>query len=195
MTAAELTRRDRGAGQGRRRQRRAGADQKAPARHRPRRQRRPRPTSTTSASCRCSNTRSSRPGPRRTDGRIGLGQYAGLEQALEERANELYDRLSAGAAGRRQAPVRQPRHARRGSRGHAGADRAADRPGDAGRRSRPSPGARPASSSPATTAGGRSAEVSHEALIRHWEQAARLGRREPRQPRPAPISSPTAQSG
>ena len=51
-------------------------------------------TSTTSASCRCSNTRSSRLGPRRDGPEIGLGQYAGLEQALEERANQLYDQLS-----------------------------------------------------------------------------------------------------
>src|SRR4051812_12037041 len=31
---------------------------------------------------------------RRTAPEIGLGQYAGLEQALEERANQLYERLS-----------------------------------------------------------------------------------------------------
>lgn len=27
------------------------------------------------------------------NGRLGLAQYAGLEQALEERANDIYDRL------------------------------------------------------------------------------------------------------
>ena len=77
-------------------------------------------------------------------GRIGLGQYAGLEQALEERANQIYDRLSPRAAGRRQAPVRQPRHARRGPRGHACADHPAGPIRPCWRWPRPSPAPTPA---------------------------------------------------
>ena len=102
-------RRDRGSGQGRGRQRRSRADQEAPARHWARPQPAAAPTSTTSASCRCSNTRSSRPGQSRA-GPHRPRHYRGLEQALEERANKVFDQLSHEAAGCGQEPVRQPRH-------------------------------------------------------------------------------------
>ena len=124
-------RRDRGPGQGRRRQRRSRADQAAPARHRPR----------------SSGGR---------DDQYDIGKLPLLEYALEQawaKAEDGRDRprpvcrpragargarepdlrpALAGAAGGRQAPVRQPRHSRRGARGHAGADHAAGRSDHAG---------------------------------------------------------------
>ena len=84
-------------------------------------------------------------------GRIGLGQYArpgaGARGARQPDLRPAFP----GAAGSGQEPVRQPRHARRGSRGHARPDRAWVRTATLRRRPRPSPAATPASSSPATT--------------------------------------------
>src|SRR4051812_28637828 len=105
----------------------------------------------------------------RTGPEIGLGQYAGLEQALEERANWLYERLSPAqqaAAKRLFISLVTPGEGREDTRARiilpvdpttlevvetfAGTEARLIVTGDA--------------------AGHRSAEVSHEALIRHWEK-------------------------
>ena len=78
------------------------------------------------------------------DGRIGLGQYAGPRAGARGAREQDLRPAAAGAAGRRQAPVRQPRHARRGPRGHARPDHPAGRPRPCWRWPRPSPAATPA---------------------------------------------------
>jgi hypothetical protein len=104
---------------------------------------------------------------KRTGARIGTAQYGGLEQALEERANALYGKLSGdeqAAAKRLFVSLVTPGEGREDTRARI------DMPDDAAMRA-----------VIATFAGGdarllvtdqsegrRSVEVSHEALIRHW---------------------------
>jgi hypothetical protein len=106
---------------------------------------------------------------KRTGPEIGLAQYAGLEQALEERANQLYESLSAtqqATAKRLFVSLVTPGEGREDTRARitlppdpttlevveafAGTDARLIVTGDA--------------------TGGRSAEVTHEALIRHWDK-------------------------
>ena len=106
---------------------------------------------------------------KRKGAEIGLGQYAGLEQALEERANQLYEHLSTAqqaAAKRLFVSLVTPGEGREDTRARitlpadptvqavvetfAGGEARLIVTGDA--------------------AGSRSVEVSHEALIRHWQR-------------------------
>ena len=101
---------------------------------------------------------------KRTGPRIGLENYSGLEQALEERANALYGRLSAeeqAAAKRLFVSLVTPGEGREDTRARI------DMPNDDAMRRVIQ-----------TFAGGEarlivtdkaSVEISHEALIRHWE--------------------------
>jgi hypothetical protein len=106
---------------------------------------------------------------KRTGPRIGLENYSGLEQALEERANALYDRLSAeeqAAAKRLFVSLVTPGEGREDTRAWI------DMPDDAAMRRviQTFAGGEARLIVTDETAGGRSVEVSHEALIRHWDK-------------------------
>ena len=106
---------------------------------------------------------------KRTGPQIGLPQYAGLEQALEERANALYGRLSAeeqAAAKRLFVSLVTPGEGREDTRARI------DMPDDAAmRRVIQTFAGTEARLVVTDEAGGRrSVEVSHEALIRHWDK-------------------------
>jgi hypothetical protein len=106
---------------------------------------------------------------KRTGLQIGLPQYAGLEQALEERANALYGRLSAEeqtAAKRLFVSLVTPGEGREDTRARI------DIPDDdATRRVIETFAGSEARLVVTDEAGGRrSVEVSHEALIRHWKE-------------------------
>jgi hypothetical protein len=106
---------------------------------------------------------------KRTGSRIGLENYSGLEQALEERANMLYGRLSAeeqAAAKRLFVSLVTPGEGREDTRARI------DMPNDdAMRRVIQSFAGGEARLVVTDEAGGRrSVEVSHEALIRHWDK-------------------------
>ena len=106
---------------------------------------------------------------KRTGPRIGLPRYSGLEQALEERANALYGRLSAeeqGAAKRLFVSLVTPGEGREDTR--ARIDIPED---DATRRVIKVFAGSEARLVVTDEASGRgSVEVSHEALIRHWRE-------------------------
>jgi WD40 repeat protein len=106
---------------------------------------------------------------KRTCPRIGLESYSGLEQALEERANALYGRLSAeeqAAAKRLFVSLVTPGEGREDTR--ARIDIPAD---DAMRRVvQPFAGGEARLVVTDEAGGRRSVEVSHEALIRHWDK-------------------------
>jgi WD40 repeat protein len=106
---------------------------------------------------------------KRTGQEIGLSQYAGLEQALEQRANQLYEQLSPeqqAAAKRLFVSLVNPGEGHEDTRARRtlSNDPAMLAVADvfAGTKARliVTSGA----------AGTRSAEVSHEALIRHWDR-------------------------
>jgi Novel STAND NTPase 1 len=106
---------------------------------------------------------------KRSGPRIGLPQYSGLEQALEERANTLYGRLSAeeqAAAKRLFVSLVSPGEGREDTRARI------DMPDDdAMRRVIKTFAGTEARLIVTDEAGGRrSVEVSHEALIRHWDK-------------------------
>jgi hypothetical protein len=106
---------------------------------------------------------------KRTEAKIGLAQYGGLEQALEERANRLYDRLSAeeqAAAKRLFVSLVTPGEGREDTRARI------DMPKDAAMQSVIQTFAGTEGRLVVTdeTGGRRSVEVSHEALIRHWDK-------------------------
>ena len=106
---------------------------------------------------------------KRTGPQIGVAQYAGLEQALEERANALYSRLSAeeqAAAKRLFVSLVTPGEGREDTRARI------DMPDDAAMLSVIQTFAGGDARLVVTDeAGGhRSVEVSHEALIRHWDK-------------------------
>ena len=106
---------------------------------------------------------------KRTGPRIGLANYSGLEQALEERANALYGRLSAeeqAAAKRLFVSLVTPGEGREDTRARI------DMPDDAAmRRVIQTFAGGEARLIVTDEAGGRrSVEVSHEALIRHWDK-------------------------
>jgi WD40 repeat protein len=106
---------------------------------------------------------------KRTGLEIGLGQYAGLEQALEQRANELYEKLSLeqqAAAKRLFVRLVTPGEGREDTRARR---TLAEDPTTlavvdvfAGERAR--------LLVTGEIEGTRSAEISHEALIRHWDR-------------------------
>ena len=105
---------------------------------------------------------------KRTGPRIGPAQYSGLEQALEERANALYGKLSAeeqAAAKRLFVSLVTPGEGREDTRARI------DMPDDdAMRRVIQTFAGGEARLVVTDEAGGRRwVEVSHEALIRHWE--------------------------
>jgi hypothetical protein len=104
---------------------------------------------------------------KRTGPQIGLPQYAGLEQALEERANALYGRLSAeeqAAAKRLFVSLVTPGEGREDTRARI------DMPDDKAMRSVVQIFAGEEARLIVTDRVGErgSVEVSHEALIRHW---------------------------
>ena len=106
---------------------------------------------------------------KRTGPRIGLENYSGLEQALEERANALYGRLSAeeqAAAKRLFVSLVTPGEGREDTRARI------DMPNDAAMQrviqAFASGEARLVVTDEASGRG--SVEVSHEALIRHWDK-------------------------
>ncbi len=106
---------------------------------------------------------------KRTGPRIGLENYSGLEQALEERANALYGRLSAeeqAAAKRLFVSLVTPGEGREDTRARI------DMPNDdAMRRVIQTFAGGEARLIVTDKAGERgSVEVSHEALIRHWRE-------------------------
>jgi len=106
---------------------------------------------------------------KRTGPRIGPENYSGLEQALEERANTLYGRLSAeeqAAAKRLFVSLVTPGEGREDTRARI------DMPDDdAMRRVIQTFAGGEARLVVTDEAGGRrSVEVSHEALIRHWKE-------------------------
>ena len=106
---------------------------------------------------------------KRTGSRIGPENYSGLEQALEERANALYGRLSAeeqAAAKRLFVSLVTPGEGREDARARI------DMPDDAAmRRVIQTFAGGEARLVVTDEAGGRrSVEVSHEALIRHWDK-------------------------
>jgi hypothetical protein len=106
---------------------------------------------------------------KRTGPRIGTAEYSGLEQALEERANALYGRLSAqeqAAAKRLFVRLVWPGEGREDTRSRV------DMPDDAAMRSVVQTFAsEEARLIVIDRAGDRSpVEVTHEALIRHWEK-------------------------
>ncbi len=106
---------------------------------------------------------------KRTGPRIGLENYSGLEQALEERANALFGRLSAeeqAAAKRLFVSLVTPGEGREDTRARI------DMPDDdAMRRVIQTFAGGDARLVVTDEAGGRrSVEVSHEALIRHWDK-------------------------
>ncbi|MFZ1425891.1 MAG: TIR domain-containing protein [Geminicoccaceae bacterium] len=102
-------------------------------------------------------------------GRIGLAHYRGLEQALEERANRIFDRLSPeqqAAAKSLFVSLVTPGEGREDTRARItldpDSDLAAAAEAFADRNAR--------LIVTGDDAGGRMVEVSHEALIRHWER-------------------------
>ena len=104
------------------------------------------------------------------DGRLGLAHYAGLEQALEERANAIYDRLppdQQAAAKRLFVSLVTPGEGREDTRARVtlSTDATVEQAASAFTAS----DARLIVTGD-DAAGARSAEVSHEALIRHWER-------------------------
>ena len=106
---------------------------------------------------------------KRTGPRVGLADYSGLEQALEERANTLYGRLSAeeqAAAKRLFVSLVTPGEGREDTRARI------DMPDDeAMQRVIQTFAGGEARLVVTDEAGGRrSVEVSHEALIRHWDK-------------------------
>lgn len=106
---------------------------------------------------------------KRTGPRIGLPDYSGLEQALEERANALYRCLSAEdqvAAKRLFVSLVTPGEGREDTRARI------DMPGDEAMRRVVQTFAGTEARLVVTdeTGGRRSVEVSHEALIRHWDK-------------------------
>jgi TIR domain len=106
---------------------------------------------------------------KRTESQIGVAQYSGLEQALEERANALYGRLSAeeqAAAKRLFVSLVTPGEGREDTRARI------EMPGDeAMRRVIQTFAGGEARLIVTDEASGRgSVEVSHEALIRHWDK-------------------------
>ena len=106
---------------------------------------------------------------KRTGPRIGLENYSGLEQALEERANALYGRLSAeeqAAAKRLFVSLVTPGEGREDTRARI------DMPDDDAMRSviQTFAGGEARLVVTDEAGGRRSVEVSHEALIRHWEK-------------------------
>jgi hypothetical protein len=105
----------------------------------------------------------------RTGPRIGLPQYAGLEQALEDRANALYGRLSTeaqAAAKRLFVSLVTPGEGREDTRARI------DMPNDSAMRRVVETFAGMEARLVVTdeAAGRRFVEVSHEALIRHWDK-------------------------
>jgi hypothetical protein len=106
---------------------------------------------------------------KRTGPRIGLENYSGLEQALEERANLLFGRLSAeeqAAAKRLFVSLVTPGEGREDTRARI------DMPDDAAMRSVIQTFAGTEARLIVTDKVGErgSVEVSHEALIRHWRE-------------------------
>ena len=106
---------------------------------------------------------------KRTGAKIGTTQYAGLEEALEERANALYGRLSPGeqaAAKRLFVSLVTPGEGREDTRARI------DMPTDDAMRSviDAFAGAEARLLVTDQSEGRRSVEVSHEALIRHWKE-------------------------
>ena len=106
---------------------------------------------------------------KRTGLEIGLPQYAGLEQALEERANTLYRRLSAeeqAAAKRLFVSLVTPGEGREDTRARI------DMPDDATMRGVIQTFAGEEARLLVTDRAGErgSVEVTHEALIRHWRE-------------------------
>jgi hypothetical protein len=104
------------------------------------------------------------------DGRLGLAHYTGLEQALEERSNAVYDRLppeQQAAAKRLFVSHVTPGEGREDTRARITlpADATLDQVASAFTAS----DARLIGAGD-DAAGARSAEVSHKALIRHWER-------------------------
>ena len=100
---------------------------------------------------------------------IGVAEYAGLEQALEDRANALYDRLSTAeqaAAKRLFVSLVTPGEGREDTRARI------DMPDDAAMRMVINTFAGTEARLLVTDQleGRRSVEVSHEALIRHWKE-------------------------
>src|SRR5208282_1034690 len=111
--------------------------------------------------------------------RIGPESYFGLEQALEERANALYGRLSAeeqAAAKRLFVSLVTPGEGREDTRARIAM------PNDEAMRRVVQTFAGGEARLVVTdeAAGSRNVEVTHEALIRHWDKL-RLDRRETRQ--------------
>jgi hypothetical protein len=106
---------------------------------------------------------------KRVGPRIGVENYSGLEQALEERANALFGRLSAeeqAAAKRLFVSLVTPGEGREDTRARI------DMPDDAAMRSVIQTFASTEARLIVTGEGGErgSVEVSHEALIRHWRE-------------------------
>ena len=142
---------------------------------------RPAATSTTSASCRCSSTRSSRPGPRPN----GRARSASASMPGSSRRSRSAPTSSTTACRPEQQAAAKRLFVSLVTPGEGREDTRAriTLPADPRRWrwSRPSPATEARLIVTGDAAGSRSVEVSHEALIRHWE-AARLGRREPREP-------------
>ncbi len=106
---------------------------------------------------------------KRTGSQIGLSQYAGLEQALEERANTLYRRLppkEQAAAKRLFVSLVTPGEGREDTRARI------DMPADAAMQRVIQAFAATEARLIVTNRDGErsSVEVSHEALIRHWSE-------------------------
>jgi hypothetical protein len=106
---------------------------------------------------------------KRTGPQIGLADYSGLEQALEERANALFGRLSAeeqAAAKRLFVSLVTPGEGREDTRARI------DMPDDAAMRSvvQTFAGAEARLIVTDRTGESGSVEVTHEALIRHWRE-------------------------
>jgi hypothetical protein len=106
---------------------------------------------------------------KRTELQIGLPQYAGLEQALEERANALFDKLSIeeqAAAKRLFVSLVTPGEGREDTRARI------DMPADAAMRSVVQTFSGEEARLVVTDRAGEqgSVEVTHEALIRHWKE-------------------------
>jgi WD40 repeat protein len=106
---------------------------------------------------------------KRTGPRIGLAAYSGLEQALEERANALFGRLSAeeqAAAKRLFVSLVTPGEGREDTRARI------DMPDDEAMRRviQTFAGGEARLVVTDEIGGRRSVEVSHEALIRHWDK-------------------------
>jgi hypothetical protein len=131
---------------------------------------------------------------KRTGLRIGLENYSGLEEALEERANALYGRLSAeeqAAAKRLFVSLVTPGEGREDTRARI------DMPDDAATRSVIQTFAGTEARLIVTDMVGErgSVEVSHEALIRHWRELRRWIDVNRENCGPAPVSMKTGQNG